>query len=143
MNNKIIISILIGALLLLGLKFLTSNQTNPVVNNPSTDISPTLDIPQRATLEGDVICLSHKDTNGPQTLECAIGIDSTQGIFALDTNLISSQPPNYTVGDYIKGSGVLTPIERLSTDQWQKYDMQGIFSLTEQPEIISSLQHNQ
>lgn len=30
-------------------------------------------------IEGAVVCLPHKDTSGPQTLECAVGIKDTKG----------------------------------------------------------------
>lgn len=32
-----------------------------------------------ATVEGKIVCLSHRNTNGPQTLECAIGIETDDG----------------------------------------------------------------
>ncbi|HET6746896.1 MAG TPA: hypothetical protein VFH06_02195 [Candidatus Saccharimonadales bacterium] len=34
-----------------------------------------------ATFEGTAVCLPHKDSNGPQTMECAVGIKTTDGIF--------------------------------------------------------------
>lgn len=88
--------------------------------------------PYRATLSGTQTCLPHKDTNGPQTLECAIGIETDAGEFyALDFNLMSQIPPEIQSGERFTASGVITPIERLSTDQWQKYDVEGIFSVTD------------
>jgi hypothetical protein len=33
------------------------------------------------TLEGTAVCLPHKDTDGPQTLECAIGIKTIDGTY--------------------------------------------------------------
>lgn len=33
------------------------------------------------TLEGTAVCLPHKNTDGPQTLECAIGIKTTAGVY--------------------------------------------------------------
>lgn len=32
-----------------------------------------------ATIEGKIVCLNHRNTNGPQTLECAIGIETDDG----------------------------------------------------------------
>lgn len=92
---------------------------------------------QRVTLEGVVICLPHKNTSGPQTLECAFGIETTdKKNYALDTNLLSSTPIDLPFGKRIRATGILTPIERLSTDMWQKYDVQGIFSVTETFEVL-------
>jgi hypothetical protein len=34
-----------------------------------------------ATFEGTAVCLPHKDSNGPQTLECAVGIKTNDGKF--------------------------------------------------------------
>lgn len=95
------------------------------------------ELPQRVTMEGDVACLPHKDTSGSQTLECAIGLKSKDGkYYALDTNLLSSMPPAYTTGDKIRANGIITPVEALSSDHWQKYNVTGIFSVTDSFEKI-------
>ncbi|MEZ4103634.1 MAG: hypothetical protein R3B55_03770 [Candidatus Paceibacterota bacterium] len=87
--------------------------------------------PYRATLTGVQTCLPHKDTSGPQTLECAIGMKIDSGeYYALDFMAMSQIPPEIQDGDRFTASGVITPIENLSSDQWQKYDMEGIFSVT-------------
>lgn len=88
--------------------------------------------PYRASFSGTFVCLPHKDTTGPQTEECAFGIELPAGdYYALDTALMSQMPPEFSAGDYITASGTVTPIERLSSDQWQKYDVAGIFSVTD------------
>lgn len=39
------------------------------------------------SLEGKIICLPHKDTDGPQTLECAAGLQTADGKnYGLSTN---------------------------------------------------------
>jgi hypothetical protein len=45
---------------------------------------------QQATLEGKMICLPHKNQDGPQTLECAIGFTSDNG----KTYAIQSDSPD-------------------------------------------------
>lgn len=93
--------------------------------------------PQRVEISGEVVCLPHKDTSGPQTLECAIGLMDSHGkYYALDASLMSQTPPGYTTGDRIKASGVLTPIEYLSSDHWKKYNVIGIFSLTDSVVVL-------
>jgi hypothetical protein len=88
--------------------------------------------PYRATLTGIQICLPHKDTSGPQTLECALGIETDENeYYALDFNLMSQMPTGISHGERFTASGVITPIIRLSTDHWQKYNVQGIFSVTD------------
>lgn len=95
--------------------------------------------PYRGTLSGVQTCLPHKDTSGPQTLECAIGMktDSSE-YYVLDFALMSQIPPEIQNGERFTASGIITPIENLSTDQWQKYNVEGIFSVTDSVQIESS-----
>lgn len=90
-------------------------------------------IPARTTITGTFTCLPHRDTSGPQTMECAFGLrDGTNGEhYALDTRLMASMSwMQIPTGARVRVSGVRTPIEQLSTDQWQKYDIVGIVSAT-------------
>lgn len=92
---------------------------------------------QRTTLVGEHTCLPHADTSGPQTLECALGIKTDDGnYYALDFSLTSQQYPNIPGGARISANGILTPIENLSTDHWKKYNVKGIFSITDSFEIL-------
>jgi hypothetical protein len=93
--------------------------------------------PYRAALTGEYVCLPHVNTDGPQTDECAIGIKTEAGeYYVLDFNLMSETPPQFTVGDRFTASGVITPIERLSTDHWRQYPVEGIFSVTDSVEKL-------
>jgi len=95
--------------------------------------------PYRATLSGTQVCLPHKDTSGPQTLECAIGIQTDAGeYYALDFNLMSEMPPEIQGGERFTASGVVTPKENLSAEQ--KYDIEGVFSVTDSVVIDSKPQ---
>ncbi len=91
----------------------------------------------RATLEGEVVCLPHKG-DGPTTLECAYGLKTDVGEhYALD--LAALTMPEGTMpetGDRISAGGTVTPIEMLSSDHWQKYDIEGIFSVTDSLEVL-------
>ncbi len=88
--------------------------------------------PYRATFTGVQTCLPHKNTSGPRTLECAIGIQTdTNEYYALDFTLMSQIPPEIQNGEKFTASGVVMPIERLSADHWQKYNAKGIFSVTD------------
>ena len=92
--------------------------------------------PQRATLEGEYVCLPHKNTTGPQTMECAFGIRTVDGsYYALDLGPLSAAPPALQIGDRLRANGIVTPIERLSSDRWQAYSVKGIFSVTDSLEI--------
>lgn len=127
MYKKVILVIFILSLALAGGLFFKSKD---VENLPT-------DIPKRVTMEGEIVCLPNKNTKGPQTLECAYGIKTNDGnYYSLDTYPMSATPPKYNVGDRIKANGVLVPIEQISTDTWDKYNIKGIFSATDSLEIL-------
>ncbi|MFA6094842.1 MAG: hypothetical protein WC757_03080 [Candidatus Paceibacterota bacterium] len=104
---------------------------NTFIYNEKQGEAPTFE-PYRGTLSGTTVCLPHKETAGPQTLECSFGLKTDAGEhYVLDYNLMSQTPPvDFQTGVRFSASGVITPIERLSTNQWKKYDVQGIFSVT-------------
>lgn len=114
-------------------------QTQPQEQEIQPTILPTTtripDVPYESTLEGTVVCLPHKDTSGPQTLECAIGLQtSVNEFYALDAN--GENPPPYKTGQRIRAQGIITPAEMLSADRWHKYNMKGIFSFRSKVTIL-------
>ncbi len=86
----------------------------------------------QATFAGETTCLPHKDTTGPQTMECAFGMKTDDGFFiALDMNVLQTQTvPSLETGKHVTVHGLFTPIEMLSSDHWQIYDVRGILSVT-------------
>ena len=86
----------------------------------------------QATLSGVQTCLPHRDTTGPQTLECAIGMQTEAGeYYVLDLTSVSQIPQGIESGQRFTASGAVTRIELLSEDQWQRYDVEGIFPVTD------------
>lgn len=121
------ILIFLSALMLIAVFFILNSyfQREREIENTVTE-------PYRAELTGVQTCLPKKDTNGPVTLECALGIKTDDGeYYALDFDLSSQTPPDITNGKRFSARGVVTPIERLSSDQWHTYDIKGIFSVTD------------
>lgn len=91
----------------------------------------------RGTLSGEVVCLPHRDTSGPQTMECAYGLKTEVGeYYALDLAAMSQEHPPLETGTRISANGLITPIELLSTDHWQTYDVEGIFSVTDSVQML-------
>jgi hypothetical protein len=89
------------------------------------------------TLTGEYVCLPHTDTDGPQTMECALGIKTDVGeYYAVDFAAMSQIPPALVMGDRFSANGLITPIELLSTDHWQIYDIEGIFSVTDSVQTL-------
>ncbi len=121
--------VFLGVLMVLVVLFFSFNSY--IYNEKQADPNDEF-VPQRMTLSGRFICLPHKDLSGPQTDECAFGLAADNGFnYAVDFALMSQIPPQVSVGDRFTASGVFVPIERLSTDHWRKYDMVGIFSVTD------------
>jgi hypothetical protein len=91
----------------------------------------------RGTLTGEVVCLPHADTSGPTTLECATGLRTETGeYYALDLAVMSQQADPLETGEKIRANGLITPVEMLSTDFWRRYDIEGIFSVTDSLERL-------
>lgn len=115
----------LAVLVLLGITWLSAAilDTRPVVNQTPGDMSPEAPAPGFITVEGTFTCLPHKDTTGPQTLECAMGLAAATGeYYALDVSAVT-YPADLTRA---RVSGQFVPSAALSTDAWQKYQMEGI-----------------
>lgn len=92
-------------------------------------IDPT---PQQMTLVGTYLCLPHLDTTGPQTEECAFGIQADDGTFyAVNFGASANAMQQFQSNARVRAEGFFVPKEALSTNQWQKYDMKGIFTVTQ------------
>jgi hypothetical protein len=90
------------------------------------------------TLQGKTVCLPHKDTSGPVTLECAIGLQAVSGdYYVLDLANRNPEGPEdlFSVEGEVQVTGTFTPIELLSTDMWRKYDVVGVLSVTDVEEV--------
>jgi hypothetical protein len=126
MNKTLIIA---GVLILLIAGFFAFN--NYIYQEKQADPNETYE-PYRGTLSGTQTCLPHKNTAGPQTLECAIGMKTDSGeYYALDFSMMSQGPVDVSNGERFTATGLITPIENLSSDFYQKYDVEGIFSVTD------------
>ncbi len=90
------------------------------------------EVPQKIVVEGVWECLPHKDTSGPQTLECGFGIKADQNgaHYALDLQSLKEYPVNFPTGSRIRVEGTFVPVEQLSSNAWQKYPIKGIISVT-------------
>lgn len=87
--------------------------------------------PQNATLSGTYTCLPHADTTGPQTEECAFGIHTDEGdYYAVNFGESAEAMQQFQSGAHIKAEGFIVIKEALSSDQWQKYNMKGVFTVT-------------
>ncbi len=131
-NLKTLLSIsAVGLLVGVGLLVSSYFRAQPVLSPPASFE------PYRATLSGTYVCLPHTDMAGPHTLECALGLQADDGFYyALDFNLSAALPSNIPTGARVRGDGMVTPIENLSSDHWHIYPIRGIFSVTDSFEIL-------
>jgi len=89
-------------------------------------------IPQRQTVVGYWECLPLKPGIGETTGECALGIaiDQSDGHLGVNTSLMAQYPVDFPTGTKVRVEGIVVPATQLSTDMWQKYDMDGIINAT-------------
>ncbi len=127
MTNK---NILIGissviAVAVIGYFFFSINPLNGVTGQ---NLDGT---PQSVTLSGTYVCLPHLDTSGPQTMECAFGLKTDDGVYyAVNFGQSANAMNQFQSGAHITAEGFVVIKEALSSDQWMKYNMKGIFTLT-------------
>lgn len=88
--------------------------------------------PKELTLSGTYGCLPHKDASGPHTEECAFGVQADDGTwYAVNFGQSAGAMEQFQAGAHIVAHGFSVPQEALSTDHWQRYDIVGIFTITE------------
>lgn len=124
MNKDILIGATAIVVIIGGFAFLGS-----LLPTPSTGVSI---LPERVSVVGYWECLPHRNATGPQTKECMLGLalDQSDGHLALDLSLMSSYAVDLSVGTKVRVEGIFIPANQLSTNQWDKYDIDGVLSAT-------------
>lgn len=91
-------------------------------------------LPERRSVEGTSTCLPKKG-DGPQTMECASGIATDDGTYyALDLEPLSEEETVIPEGR-VRVEGTFVPVEHLSAEFWQQYDIEGIIRVTAISEV--------
>jgi hypothetical protein len=75
-RNLIITSIVVVLVIVAGAAFYFSGAYNKIMNP-----TPVQQQDATVTVKGSVVCLPHKNTDGPTTLECAVGLKSDDGTY--------------------------------------------------------------
>ena len=91
------------------------------------DPVPEADLQAEVKLTGESVCLPHKNPGEMQTMECAYGLQVDDKYYALD---LGSFIMDFQTGETVNIEGTFVPLEALSSDQWQKYDIEGIVTVT-------------
>lgn len=87
--------------------------------------------PVQTTLKGEYVCLPNKKTDGPVTLECALGLKANDGNhYALD---MTAQDPTMSsviqVGQKMEVVGGLLIINDPNSWALKKYDIKGVLKV--------------
>jgi hypothetical protein len=101
-------------------------------NEDEQNGAETINSSEEIALRGTYICLPHLDTTGPQTLECAIGIESDGVNYALNTSTLEpAVVSDFNTGDMVEVTGVLFKRDQLSGDDLLlRYDIEGVLYIT-------------
>ena len=126
--SKLFLTALFLTLVIVYAYFYATRRATPT---PPPDIRVTTDtLPTTITVTGTYTCLSKVNTGGPVTLECALGLQTDAGYYALDTSVVlTANYPALRTGESITVEGTLVPIEMVSADRWQTYDVVGIIAV--------------
>lgn len=133
--KKLFIAVLILLAFLIGAFFVLNSY---IYNEKQADTDGT----QRISIEGEYVCLPAKDPSIALD-ECAAGVRVNDQYYAIDLGLMSQGAPALTEGDTLTASGIITPIENLSTDYWDRFPVVGIFSVTDSLQITQPKQESE
>lgn len=115
--------------------FLSSKQPSPLPFPQRSSPSPTTPAGGQITITGKITCLPHRDKTGPQTLECAIGLQGNDGVYYGLMNLDKFIPsPAVYIGEQLTVSGIL---DTQTSPYHTKYDTVGTLFI-ESVEGVSS-----
>ncbi len=128
--------VFLGAILVVGILVVAFFILNSYIyNEKQSDTDGTV----QTSLAGEYICLPPKDRTVPLD-ECAAGLLTDNGYYAIDLGLLSGDTPALTEGNRLTANGIITPIENLSTDYWDRFPVIGIFSVTDSLQIEEDTQ---
>ncbi len=78
-------------------------------------------------MTGQPACLPYPDDGQMHTLECNYGLKVGDKYYALD---LGSFTVDFESQDSLSIEGTFVPLDALSSEQWQKYDIEGVVSVT-------------
>lgn len=118
----------------------TANVTSTVTSSvPTTKESlpetPAANTPAagQVSIEGTFVCLPHKDTSGPQTLECALGMKADDGGYygiGGKSASVESKFGNIPNDSRIRVAGTLVPYVAIKDSTMLKYGIVGLIEAT-------------
>lgn len=84
-------------------------------------------------IEGEVVCLPHRDTSGPTTMECLYGVRTDDGsYYGLNAEELSEEKQGgYDVGQRVSFEGVLVERGAIPSSFWETYNIVGILTVAD------------
>lgn len=127
-NNTIVALVVLVIVIALITWFTPFGDKQPTgVESPAPTETP---LYATTTVTGVFVCLPHRG-NGPSTMECAFGIKGDDGsYYALDWSDTSVSAFDLPMNTEYSVSGMYTPIEALSGNHWQIYDIKGVIRVS-------------
>jgi hypothetical protein len=90
-----------------------------------------LAIPKAVTFSGTYMCLPLLDQTSQPADECRFGFQTDDGaIYAVNFGQSADAKAQFDRNAHITATGFVIAKEALSSDEWQKFDMKGIFTIT-------------
>lgn len=88
--------------------------------------------PRHVTLSGMSVCLPHRDTSGPHTMECALGLKARDGThYALDLSIYQAEMYwDFPTHEQVSIEGTLVPLDDIDGRTWDVYDIAGQVRVT-------------
>jgi len=120
MKKHLYLWIVVGAVLVL----VTASALTYFIGN--TTKAPAGSSQQEVTLTGKVACLTHKDSDGPHTLECAIGFNTTDG----KTYGLRYESSDLSLSSAAGSDKEVRITGTLSNDTDQKYKTDGVLKVS-------------
>ncbi len=88
-------------------------------------------VPRNVTLSGTYTCLPLIDPSTPPSGECVFGLKTDDGVYYLvNFGQSASAKEQFDRRAHITAEGFVVIKEALSTDQWMRYTMKGVFTIT-------------
>lgn len=118
----------VAIILLLGIAALVIRENVVEVSQTEKGTEVSQPLPERKTLSGTYRCVPPEEM---LQSSCTMLLEADGGtVYGLDFNLMSMTRGEIRDGQRITATGVVTPLEYLSTDYWRNYGVAGIFSVT-------------
>ncbi len=125
-----IMQTLVNAAVRLNMPSRSSEEFLTLLNTLRVSSGPTAPLVQNTiTVTGQQVCLPHRDTSGPQTMECAFGIKvgNKPLYYALDYSELPDESwQSLDMETTLTMSGAFVPVAALSSNMWQIYPIEGI-----------------